>query len=153
MLCFDLSDLLPRRKKSHHMAESFRLGVVIAGSVFLFRTVDFMEPFKWIDDRGDGSSYKWDEWEISSYAGTLILSHLLPEGSVVGSSDAGVIGYFSRHPVVNLEGLVNSYDFFRRRLMKSSYDFDKVGPEPIPLRLLRRVAAQHVLRQVHVPVV
>ena len=37
----------------------------------------------------------------------------LPEGSVIGSWDAGVISYFSRFPVVNLDGLVNSYDYRR----------------------------------------
>ena len=39
--------------------------------------------------------------------------YLLPEDSVIGSWDAGVIGYFSRFPVVNLDGLANSYDYFR----------------------------------------
>lgn len=71
----------------------------------------------------------WYEWEISSHAGTLIMNHLLPEGSAVSSSDAGVIGYFSRHPVVHLDGLVNSYDFFRERLMTPSFNFGQVGPQ------------------------
>ena len=71
----------------------------------------------------------WYEWEISSHAGTLIMNPLLPEGSAVSSSDAGVIGYFSRHPVVNLDGLVNSYDFFRERLMTPSFNFGQVGPQ------------------------
>ena len=129
--CYVLIYLIRRffPQKFRHMAELFRLGVVVVGSVFLFRTVDFMEPFKWIDDKFDGVNDQWYEWEISSYAGTLIMNHLLPEGSVVGSSDAGAIGYFSRHPVVSLDGLVNSYDFFRRRLMKSHDDFDEIGPE------------------------
>ena len=30
------------------------------------------------------------------------MNRVLPEGSVIGSRDAGVIGYFSRFPVVNL---------------------------------------------------
>ena len=41
------------------------------------------------------------------------MNRMLPEGSVVGSWDAGVIGYFSRFPVVNLDGLVNSWDYLR----------------------------------------
>ena len=97
-----------------------------------------MEPFRWIDDKVDGSDYKWREWEISSSSGTLIMNHPLPEGSVVDSSDAGVIGYFSRHPVVNLDGLVNSSDFFRRRLMMSFYDFDEGGSE-----VFRELGATH----------
>ena len=40
------------------------------------------------------------------------MNRALPEDSVVGSWDAGFIGYFSRFPVVYLEGLVNSYDYF-----------------------------------------
>ena len=43
------------------------------------------------------------------------MNRVLPEGSVVGAWDAGVIGYFSRFPVVNLDGLVNSYDYFHAR--------------------------------------
>ena len=129
IFCHDPLIRLLVGQKSRHMTKSFRLGVAIVGSVFPFRTVDFMEPFKWIDDRLDGSNYKWYKWGISSYAGILIMNHLLSEGSVIGSPDAGVTGYFSRHPVVNLDRLVSSYDFFRRRLMKSPYDFDEVGPE------------------------
>ena len=45
--------------------------------------------------------------------GTLIMDRLLPEDSVIGSRSAGVIGYFSRFPVVNLDGLVNSHDYMR----------------------------------------
>ena len=37
-------------------------------------------------------------------------SHL-PAGSIVGSWDAGIIGYYSDHPVVNLDGLVNSFEY------------------------------------------
>ena len=38
---------------------------------------------------------------------------MLPKGSVIGSWDSGVIGYFSRFPVVNMDGLVNSYDYMQ----------------------------------------
>ena len=34
---------------------------------------------------------------------------------MVGSWDAGIIGYFSRYPVVNLDGLANSYGYLRAR--------------------------------------
>ena len=43
----------------------------------------------------------------------MIMNRVLPEGSIVGAWDAGVIGYFSRFPVVNLDGLVNSWDYLR----------------------------------------
>jgi hypothetical protein len=39
----------------------------------------------------------------------------LPDQAVVGSFDAGVFGYFAERPVVNLDGLVNSYDWYDAR--------------------------------------
>lgn len=36
----------------------------------------------------------------------------LPRGTVLASWDAGVLGYFSDHPVVNLDGVVNSKQWF-----------------------------------------
>ena len=39
------------------------------------------------------------------------LNLVLPEGSVIGSWDAGTLAYFSRLPVINLDGLVNSYQY------------------------------------------
>jgi hypothetical protein len=58
----------------------------------------------------------------------------LPEGSVVGSFDAGVFGYFAGHPVVNLDGLVNSYDW---------YDARREGVEATS-RFLREAGLTHV---------
>ena len=49
----------------------------------------------------------------SSYAGALLMNRILPEGSIIGSWDAGYVGYFSRFPVVNLDGLVNSYEYLQ----------------------------------------
>ena len=40
----------------------------------------------------------------------------LPDDAVVGSFDAGVFGYFAGRPVVNLDGLVNSYEWYDARL-------------------------------------
>ena len=105
-------------QQSRRMADLLSLGVVIVGVVFLFRAGGVMEPFKWLDDRVEDLEY---EWEVASYSGTRIMNRLLPDGSVVGSTDAGVIGYFSRFPVVHLGGLVNSYDFFRQGLMYAPY--------------------------------
>jgi hypothetical protein len=36
-----------------------------------------------------------------------------PEGTVIASWDAGIIGYFADRPVVNLDGVVNSFDWER----------------------------------------
>ena len=86
------------------------VGIVISGAAFLTGKADFTYPFRWVD-RMSESTYR--EWEITSYMGVQVMDHLLPKDSVIGSWDAGVIGYFSRFPVVNLDGLVNSYDYFR----------------------------------------
>ena len=50
---------------------------------------------------------------VHLYAGALMADRGLPEGSVLGVWDAGTIGYFTRFPVVNLDGLANSWDYFR----------------------------------------
>ena len=85
---------------------------IIAAAIFLLAKPDFTYPFRFVD-RNSGSVDR--EWEVTSYMGTLVMDRLLPEDSVVGSWSAGVIGYFSRFPVVNLDGLVNSYDYLRAR--------------------------------------
>ena len=90
-------------------AYALQIGVFVAGAAFLLGRADFAGPFKWVDN------YSRDvrrEFEIVNYMGAQVVNQTLPEGSVIGSWDAGVIGYFSRFPVVNLDGLVNSYDYF-----------------------------------------
>jgi hypothetical protein len=47
-------------------------------------------------------------------AGEWIAANLPPD-AVVGSFDAGVIGYFAQRPVVNLDGLVNSFEWYEAR--------------------------------------
>ncbi len=87
-----------------------RLGIVSAAAVVLFMQTDFAYPFRYVERVSESS---WRDWEISSYGGTQVMNRMLPEDSVVGSWDAGVIGYFSRFPVVNLDGVVNSYEYMR----------------------------------------
>ncbi len=41
------------------------------------------------------------------------ISEHLPEDTVLGSWDAGVLGYFCRQKVINLDGFVNSADYLR----------------------------------------
>ncbi len=99
----------PRWPQTANVASA---GVVVAGAVFLVVNTDFNSPFRFVDEH---SRSNWHEWEVTSYAGVQVMNRVLPEGSVVGSWDAGAVGYFSRFPVVNLDGLVNSYDYFRDR--------------------------------------
>lgn len=96
--------------RSSRAARLLNLGSVLACAVFLLMEVDFTKPFRYVNLTSEKG---YQEWEIASYMGVQIMNRVLPEGSVIGSWDAGVIGYFSRSPVVNLDGVVNSYDYFR----------------------------------------
>jgi hypothetical protein len=51
------------------------------------------------------------EWGSASFEGAEWMNTNLPAGAIIGSSDSGIVGYFSQHPVINLDGLVNSKDF------------------------------------------
>ncbi len=106
--------------KSQHAANMLSLGIVLTGAAFLFIKADFTEPFQRfeaisVSTRTDDKWIKavsYNEWTEAAYGGTQLMNRVLPEGSVVGAWEAGVVGYFSRFPVVNLDGLVNSYDYF-----------------------------------------
>ena len=117
----------------HIAANILITGVVIVGTVFLLITaflltdVGFGQPFRFVDRASDATTNP-DEWAAAIYGGTLVTNRLLPEGSVIGSWDAGVIGYFSRHPVVNLDGLVNSYDYYHAtNVITDGYAYSKDG--------------------------
>ena len=86
------------------------VGIVVVGAVFLLTKADFTAPFRYVDRESESTRQKWVG---TSYMGVQVMNRVLPEDSVVGSWDAGVIGYFSRFPVVNLDGLVNSYSYLR----------------------------------------
>ena len=100
-------------------ANALRAGVFVAGAALLLARADFAEPFRWVDNHSRSGIR---EYELVSYMGTQVLNRALPEGSVVGSWDAGVIGYFSRFPVMNLDGLVNSYDYFQARYIAQAIE-------------------------------
>ena len=86
-------------------------GVVVIAAAMLLLRADFAEPFRYAGS--DNTIVQQDQWAAANYMGVQIANRILPEGSIIGSWDAGIIGYFSRFPVVNLDGLVNSYDYFR----------------------------------------
>jgi len=99
-LCTDRSRLAWRTSKPLILA---------VGAIVLFANTNFVERFRFVD----ASSESLQTGPLSSYAGALMVDRLAPENSVIGAWDAGVIGYISRFPVVELGGLVNSWDFFR----------------------------------------
>ncbi len=84
--------------------------IVVTGALFLLWNTDFTRPFKFVDHASKSTHI--EDWEIAQYAGVQIMNDALPDGSVIGTWDSGVTAYFSRFPVVNIDGLVNSYDYF-----------------------------------------
>ena len=46
--------------------------------------------------------------QLVIYTATLWSNANLPEGSILGAFNGGIAGYYSIHPVVNLDGLVNN---------------------------------------------
>ena len=96
--------------KLHRASRISSLGITTVAASLLFADADFIAPFQSVD-RAKHSTFR--EWEVTSYMGALLMNRVLPEDSVVGSGNAGVIGYFSRFPVVNLDGLANSYEYLR----------------------------------------
>ena len=97
--------------KSAPAANVLAVGIVLVSTVFLLTKADFAAPFRYIESRSD-STVSHEEWLGVFYGGAQVMNRALPEGSVIGSWDSGIIGYFSRFPVVNLDGVVNSYDYF-----------------------------------------
>lgn len=76
------------------------------------------------DDRDNPPS-----WDMSRYLGTIqVMNNILPEHAIVGSWDAGRIGYFSDFRVVNLDGLANSYEYLNASKSGNAHKlFDKYG--------------------------
>ena len=96
--------------KLRRAARTPSLGIAIIAAILLFTNADLTAPFRFVDSARHSTLR---EWEVTSYMGALVMNRVLPEDSVVGSWNAGLIGYFSRFPVVNLDGLANSYDHLR----------------------------------------
>ena len=115
--------------KSQHATNILSLGIVLTGAAFLFIKADFTDPFQRVEATSvsTGTDDMWikavsyNEWTEAVYGGTQLMNRVLPEDSVVGAWEAGMIGYFSRFPVVNLDGLVNSYDYFHARYARDGY--------------------------------
>ena len=84
--------------------------ILVPAALFMLEATNFSWPHQYIEDIVKSRGLAWVTPE---YAGTLVLNRILPEGSIIGSWDSGTIGYFSRFPVVNLDGLVNSYEYLQ----------------------------------------
>ena len=86
--------------------------LVATGAFVLVERTEFSWPYHYVDATWKNRRL---DWALSTYTGTLMMNRTLPEGSIIGSWDSGIVGYYSRFPVVNLDGLVNSYDYLEMR--------------------------------------
>ena len=88
--------------------------VVCVAGLGIYAALDtyaVVEPFRFVDARS--ASHRLDDVWAPALGG-LQLDAMLPKDAVVGSWDSGEVGYFTQLPVVNLDGLVNSYEYLRR---------------------------------------
>ena len=76
------------------MVEAILVGTLAV--TFVYEVVQFDDPHQRSMQIADRRSGEW-------------MSAHLPSDAVVGSWDAGVLGYFADRPVVNLDGVVNSF--------------------------------------------
>src|SRR5829696_4331117 len=61
---------------------------------------------------GRKQTHDWNlSWNEFSYDAAQWLRTHVPVDTRVGSWNAGVLGYFAAQPVVNLDGLINGFDF------------------------------------------
>ena len=70
--------------------------------------------------------YDWNaSWNDESYkAAKWLGEHVAPEAKV-GSWNAGVLGYYAKHRVVNLDGLINNFDLLPYLEKKRVVDYIK----------------------------
>lgn len=64
-------------------------------------------------------------WNDESYRASQWLSNHAPPNALVGSWNAGVVGYYSRQRVVNLDGLINNFDLLPYLREKRIADYIK----------------------------
>ncbi len=100
--------------------------IVIGGAIYLLLGADFHQPFRFAADsseRNDAVS-----WMAEYTAGVQVMNRLLPEGSIVGSWESGILGYFSIFPVVNMDGVANSSEYLHD-LRAYGYVYARNPPE------------------------
>ena len=95
--------------------EVARAGVVAVCAVGVYAAFDkyaWTDPFRLVDERRDSTDIH-EAWGLASYVGGHVIDRMLADDAVVGSWDSGVVGYVSALPVVNLDGLANSFAYLR----------------------------------------
>lgn len=95
---------------SHWIAREAQKTVATWGLMILVG----LSAYQAIDFYWDGE-VQHPDWNVSTnderYAAGIWMRDNLPDDAVVGSWNAGVIGYYTDCHVINLDGLINSWDF------------------------------------------
>ena len=86
------------------------VAVCAAGVAAAWDPYQFTEPFRRVAEQRH-SSRVVETWPLAWEAAAF--EPLLAADAILGSWDAGAIGYFAETPVVNLDGFVNAYDYLR----------------------------------------
>ena len=121
---------------------------VAAAAVFLVAKADFAAPFRFVDAQRNSDAH---DYHLHAYMGAAVMNRVLPPDALVGVWDAGIVGYFARFPVVNLDGLTNSYGYFRtrRRLARRAeaaeeFQFESFGKGVGSSRLVDQLGLSYV---------
>ena len=89
-----------------------RAHMIVATGALTLLTV--LSVTKMVTHYWDGE-VQYSDWNFSTndarYRGCITLRKKVPKGSVIGSWNAGVLGFYSGYPVVNLDGLINGWEF------------------------------------------
>jgi hypothetical protein len=84
-----------------------RAAIVLLAGYFVFHTQQALRYY-W---NPEFVPYDWrSSWNAESFRAARWLSENVPGDALVGSWNAGVVGYYSTQRVVNLDGLINSFD-------------------------------------------
>jgi hypothetical protein len=97
-----------------------RLAVVAAVVLCVAHGIQTMHYYWDGTKQSDDWNLSWNEF---SYDAAQWLAVNVPPGARVGSWNAGVLGYFATQAVVNLDGLINSFEFLPFLRSRTLHDY------------------------------
>jgi hypothetical protein len=100
----------PDRAASMAMAPIQLILLGVFGAVFAFSVVQFVDPNQ-------------RSIQLANRDAGLWISDELDGDAVLGSWDAGVVGYFTDQPIINLDGVVNSFEWLDARRNGTTREF------------------------------
>lgn len=84
-----------------------RVAVVAVATLAIYHTAETIHTY-WDGEKQD---FGWNQsWNDHIYMASQWINENLPEDAVVGSWNAGILGFYTEQTVVNLDGLINNHD-------------------------------------------